>query len=29
MEWGQRVGIVLLLGLMILAFYNDFVRILH
>ena len=29
MEWGQRVGIVLLVGLMILAFYNDFVRILH
>jgi regulator of sigma E protease len=29
LEWGQRVGVVLLLGLMILAFYNDFVRILH
>ena len=26
--WGQRVGIMLLLGLMVLAFYNDFVRIL-
>ncbi|HLQ26421.1 MAG TPA: RIP metalloprotease RseP [Acidiferrobacterales bacterium] len=29
LEWGQRVGAVLLVGLMILAFYNDFVRILH
>lgn len=27
--WGQRVGIMLLLGLMVLAFYNDFVRILQ
>ncbi len=27
--WGQRVGILLLLGLMVLAFYNDFVRILQ
>jgi regulator of sigma E protease len=28
MLWGQQVGILLLLGLMILAFYNDFTRIL-
>ncbi|MHB1586469.1 MAG: RIP metalloprotease RseP [Acidiferrobacteraceae bacterium] len=27
--WGQRAGILLLLGLMVLAFYNDFVRILQ
>lgn len=29
LEFGQRVGIVLLLGLMMLAFYNDFARILY
>ena len=28
MLWGQQIGILLLLGLMILAFYNDFTRIL-
>lgn len=27
--WGQRVGIVLLMSLVLLAFYNDFVRILQ
>lgn len=27
--WGQQVGITLLLALMVLAFYNDFVRILQ
>lgn len=27
--WGQQVGITLLFALMALAFYNDFVRILH
>ena len=26
--WGQRVGVTLLLGLMMLAFYNDITRIL-
>lgn len=29
LEMGHRVGIVLLLGLMMLAFYNDFVRIIN
>lgn len=29
LEWGHRFGLALLLGLMVLAFYNDFVRILH
>lgn len=27
MEWGQRAGVSLLAGLMMLAFFNDFVRI--
>lgn len=27
--WGQQIGIVLLVSLMALAFYNDFMRILH
>lgn len=27
--WGQRVGVTLLVGLMVLAFYNDITRILH
>lgn len=29
LEWGHRFGLALLLGLMVLAFYNDFVRILN
>ena len=29
MHWGQQIGIVLLIALMALAFYNDFTRLLH
>ena len=29
MHWGQQVGIALLIALMALAFYNDFMRLLH
>jgi len=29
LHWGQQIGIALLLALMALAFYNDFMRILH
>lgn len=29
MYWGQQIGIFLLIALMILAFYNDFTRLLH
>ncbi len=27
MIWGQQLGIIVLIGLMMLAFYNDFTRI--
>ena len=29
LHWGQQIGIALLVALMALAFYNDFMRILH
>ena len=29
LHWGQQIGIVLLIALMALAFYNDFTRLLH
>lgn len=29
LHWGQQIGIVLLVALMALAFYNDFTRLLH
>jgi regulator of sigma E protease len=29
LHWGQQIGIALLMALMALAFYNDFMRILH
>jgi membrane-associated protease RseP (regulator of RpoE activity) len=27
MEWGQKLGVSLLAGLMVLALFNDFIRI--
>jgi regulator of sigma E protease len=29
LHWGQQIGIALLIALMALAFYNDFMRILY
>jgi regulator of sigma E protease len=29
LHWGQQIGIALLVALMALAFYNDFMRLLY